>query len=71
MSWTTLGAPTTTTWANVVEGNHPPPWAQVTSIATTFGGGVNFNCRIRAQYPLIICSDRPWAMRNDLNTGAP
>ena len=70
VSWTTsqVGA---TAWPELSRSNHPPAWVQVASVNTAFGNGVNFNCRITASYPMVICDDRPWPIVTEFAEGAP
>jgi hypothetical protein len=60
MSWTTVGRP-----------DCSPAWAPLSSVTTTVDSGVDFQVRIRASYPHVICDDRPVVMRAVHPEGQP
>lgn len=71
MSWTTEGSANATSWGQVSENVCPPAWAQVSSIATDAGRGVNFDILLLDVYPGVICDDRPWPIVSAFTQGNP
>ena len=70
MTWTTVTA-AAKTWSDGTKDQCPPAWAQVRSLATSAGLGVDFTLLLTEQYPLVLCEDRPWPIVASFRSGSP